>query len=576
MRTAVLPLFSWRSGVDGRVYTSTCLAFETTMAGHLLAANLYNVQQRLHEIVTSPGASVSHESVQELYLTQTAEAYRVLCQICLENVIKAQSVLNYQALANRTQDACASALGASQPAPVLPPECDSELCIARMSMCLVRMHHHNSKRMLACVLRRTNRQGLRRESYAPQATESGPEAGAATKTSPGSGLTWTSTRLESANALDVALGAQWTLRQLTQLRHNLSRAALPSPDHFARGTGTVTGSASAASSLVAGVALNMMSAAAAKTKAAAGVPAAGGAVGKSSVTGSRACTLDACAPRLEATCTEAYLCKQYALAIFLTECNQQLDGSSSNDLVKQYAEMYGGSDARLAIFVALAALSDTELQLLQLRLVEDALAEVNRHKNTGWSFSAASLRERLWGSRTRTNNASDMPSEASLTGEEEMPAEEQIEEERARGMAEAYDSAGLDEETPSRRLDARDRAERDRDRLGVRSEHLNRSTPLESTLVGLLKERCELMKERLAGALGFMVLNSGELVDAEGLKRLRRIIRGMSALFADNENAVTAQFYGYHTHSLKHFAAALSKPYLQELLSYYSPLGFAC
>jgi len=304
LKTAVLPQFSWRSGVDGRVYTSTCLAFETVMAGHLLAANLYNVQQRLHEIVTSPGASVSQESVQQLYLVQTAEAYRVLAQVCLENVVKAHRVLDAQALANRTQDACASALGASRPPSVLPPECDSELCVARMSMCLVRMHHHNSKRMLSCVLRRTNRAGLRRESYVSQADQEGQAPERPKKSDPGRGLTWSTSRLESANALDVALGAQWTLRQLTQLKFNLHRAALPPPDQFATGRGAASPAPSATASLVAGVALNMMNAAAAKTKAAAGVPAAGNSVGTSGAQSSKLCTLDACAPRWDATSVE--------------------------------------------------------------------------------------------------------------------------------------------------------------------------------------------------------------------------------------------------------------------------------
>lgn len=261
--------------------------------------------------------------------------------------------------------------------------------------------------------------------------------------------------------------------------------------------------------------------------------------------------------------------------MFLAECNEHLQsaagqGSSTNELVKQYASLYGGTDSRLAVFVALAALNDTELQLLQLRLVEDALAEVARHKRGGWRFSVASIRERVWG--TGASQQQQQPENTFTTGQEVLGAEEQIEEARASALVQTLVD---DPEEPGARLDARDTADGERERLSVRSEQLNASTPLESPLVGLLKERCEVMRERLTGSLGFMVLNSGELVDADGMKRLRRIIRGISALFADNESAVTPQFYGYHTQSVRQFALALCKPYLQELLEYYSPLGFA-
>lgn len=331
---------------------------------------------------------------------------------------------------------------------------------------------------------------------------------------------------------------------------------------------------------MAGVALNMMTAAAAKTKAVAGVPDAGNAVGSASNGTSKLCTMDACAPRWDATSVEAYLCKQYSLAVFLAECNEQLQqarqAGNVNELVKQYATLYGGGDARLAVFVALASLNETELQLLQLRLVEDALAEVARHKRSGWSFSAASIRSRLWGGSAQTTQG---PENTFSTGQDVLPAEEQIEEARASLIAqqtspELYDDLESQQD-PGSRLDARDTADNERARLSVRSEQLNTSTPLESPMAGLLKERCEIMRERLLGALGFMVLGSAELVDQEGMKRLRRIIRGLSALFSDNENAVTPQFYGYNTQSARQFALALCKPYLQELLEYYSPLGFA-
>ena len=61
------------------------------------------------------------------------------------------------------------------------------------------------------------------------------------------------------------------------------------------------------------------------------------------------------------------------------------------------------------------------------------------------------------------------------------------------------------------------------------------------------------------------------------MRRIRRLLRQFEALFADNENAVTPQFYGYRLsppHKLRHFAASLSKPYLQDMRSYYPPLGF--
>lgn len=593
-RVAVLPWFAWRSGVDGRLYGDTSLAFEGVMAGQLLACNLYNVQQRLDELTNRVGGGPpSREGVQHLYLSHTAECYRVLMQVVLESLVRCKDVLCREALIDRTRTGYAAALGTVRRAPPasLPPECNLELVIARLSQCLVRMHHHNSKRLLACVLRRTNRKGERREAGYVPATSSLVGAGESAE-APGSrassSLMWTEAQLEQANALDVALSAQWTLRQLNLLEYNLARASLPAP---AQSAFVESSPGPVATSLPTAAAVGLVQAAAARAKSltAAGPGASPGTTTEG--TGNRGGRdMDGCVPRLEPHRVEAYLTKQYSLAIFLQECYDEFQECGEDEaLLRQqvgaYAQMYGGGTDNEAMFWSLARMNHKDVQLLQLRLMEDAWEELKRHHESAWS--AKGIRD-MWrrGILRRRGNGPDGDGNGTpaLDDADELPAEEQIEDARAREdlnmsghMAGGEDEDGGYETSLSERLGRAEQAERDRDRLGLRAEQLTRATSLESAMVGLLRERCERMRERLMSSLSILSLDVGDDRTENG-KRIRRFVKGMSSLFVDgNEEEGAAGshlFYGYRIQPLERFAARLCLPYLQELAAAYPPLGF--
>lgn len=533
LRTRHLPLFSWRSGVDGRAYHSTCLAFETVMVGHALAAQLYNVQQHLGDLMqTGEDSQYVTEDLQTLYLYRTAEAYRALHQVCLRELEAARHVLLAEAEADQVEDAVLQgAKGRPGYAPpqamrALPPECATEFCHARMSFCVLRMHHLNSKRLLLRVLSPSK--------AAPPENETPEAASERLHLESLGGMGWNCEQLRQASALDLALACQWTQRQLTAVHAQLRRAGmLPK-------------------------------------RAAASLLGAGP---------TNAPLLQCLAPRWEALRGEAFAMKEVAVCCFLQDtralvaelCDPLVSPQQEEQAKKQLSgrlwKMYAGWSANkldsplvarrlLALFSALVELGGAEMEALCYGVAKPALQQLDAYRRSAWlptqMVSLQGMRRALL-ARPPAPRVRDLE-----MGPEEAAQEGQEEEEEPDALALAN-------------VDAVASLAKKRLWSTASVEALKDGNILESTAVGMLAARLEQQLDVWRTSVD----NNARYFSEEQRKNLHICAVGLHELFtgaASRQHLLAQQFYGYREPTVME---NLSRPLLPELQQQHTPLRFA-
>lgn len=562
LKTRQLPQLSWRSGVDGRIYDSTCLAFETVMVGHMLAAQLYNVQQQLKELVRNRGYVA--EDLEALFLARTAEAYRVLHEICTRELTLARTVLMAEAEQDNMEQvvlgshAFRGKPGTASPSSLrrLPPECTLEFGLARMGMCVVRMHHLNCKRlMLNLLTRKTSLEKkentLDEETLQRQSLH---------------GMGWSHAQMRKASALDLALACQWTQGQLTAVHSFLARSGLV--------------------------------------------------MGKEATTrlhgpgkGPSSQTL---APLWETVRAEAFTMKQTAVCLFLKECREMATRAAeevvSGDeeetearchVAASYGEMYGCGQQRvlLSLFAAVVEMSSAEVDALCYGVGSQTLRQLETYRKSQYTLpSLDSLRQRLMmtqtpGKKTRKKAGSsrqkaaamgleDFSSVVSVTlpdqdedveagGEGDYDDEDEEKAESDISLIDLmYPKGGsMDSAMDSRAFDASQK----RTWVATSSDQLADTNWPKSALLGLLAARME----RSLDGWKLSVERTIPFLDELKYRRLRAAVLGLHELFtgqAARRDLISLQFYGYREDTVME---CLTRPYLPEWQAVFPSLVFA-